>query len=129
MARGNLAAGAVEGVGEALHQLAPLGQRPVAGRVDLDEERFGDLRLVGAELEQLRHRGAQSVAPGGLSLADADQPQVEPVAGIAVGLREAVLAVLEVLVEGRSAGLRPLDHVPDRHLLVAALAADDEHRL
>src|SRR5680860_1490691 len=61
--------------------------------------------------------------------AGGDQAPVEPLGRVAVGLGEAVLAVLEVLVEGRAAGLPPFDHVPDGHLLVAQFAAGEEHRL
>ena len=129
MARGNLAARAVKCAGEALHQIAPLGERPLARRMDLDEDRFCDRRLVGAELEQLGHPRAQPLAPGRLPFGGAEQPLVEPLAGVAVSLREAVLSVLEVLVEGRPAGPGPLDHVLDRDLLVAHLAADQQDRL
>ena len=120
MARGNLAARAVKCAGEALHQIAPLGERLLARRMDLDEDRLRDRRLVGAELEQLGQRRAQALAPARLPLGGAEQALVEPLAGVAVGLGEAVLAVLEVLVEGRPARPRPLDHVLDRDLLVAA---------
>ena len=128
LARGDLAARAVQCAGEALHQIAPLGERPLARRVHLDQQRLGDRRLVGAELEQLGQRRAQALAPGGLALGGADHAPVEPLAGVAVGLREAVLAIVEVLVEGRAAGLGAFDHVPDGDLLVAQLAAGDEHR-
>jgi hypothetical protein len=42
-------------------------------------------------------------------------------------LREAVLAIGEVLVEGRAARFGPLDHVSHRNLLEAELAARDQH--
>src|SRR6185295_1638074 len=61
LARGNLAARAVKRAGEALHQIAPLGERSLAGSMDLDEDRLRDRRLVGAELEQLGEGGTQAL--------------------------------------------------------------------
>jgi len=129
LARGHLAPRAVEGAGEAFHQIATLGQRALAGGVDLDDQGLGDGRLVGAELEQLGKRRPQALAPAGLPPGGPDQAAAEPLSGLAVGLRKAVLAVLEVLVESRATGLRPFDHVAHGDLLVAELAACGEDRL
>ena len=48
----DLGADAVERRGEPLDRLVVLGQRPAAGDLHLDEERAGDRRLLGDELEE-----------------------------------------------------------------------------
>src|SRR6185312_547279 len=123
LARGDLAARAVDGVGEALHQKIMFSKRSAARGVRLDKQRPGQGGLVGAELEQLGQCRAQALAPARLALGDGSQSLVEPSSRVAVGLGEAVFFVLEVLIEGRPAGPGALDHVLNGDVLVAALAA------
>ena len=80
MARGNLAARAVDCAGEALHQEIVFSERSAPGGVCLDEQGAGQGWLVGAELEQLGHAGSQALAPGRLALGGADKAPVEPLA-------------------------------------------------
>src|SRR5262249_5855652 len=92
-------------------------------------QRLCGLRLVGAELEQLGEADPQALTPGRLASSKSEHPAVEPLARLHIGLDEAVLPVREVLVEGRAAGLPPLDHVLDGDLLVSDLAADQQNGL
>jgi hypothetical protein len=120
---------AVDGAGEALHQKFMLGKRSAPRGVHLDEQGPCQSRLTGAELEQLRQARPQPLAPGRLPLGDAGEAAVDPLGGVMVSLGEAVVLVLEMLVEGGSARPSRLDHVLHGDLLVAPFATDDQGRL
>ena len=97
-----------------------------AGGGDLDDRRPRQLGVEGEHLDDRRQPDPHPLQPGLLGVAVGDHLAEDPLDHQVVGGEEALVLVLEVLVEGRAGDVRLLDHVGDRGRLVA-LAADDPH--
>ena len=104
----------------------------VAGGQRLDDRRGRVLGLRGDELEQRRDhvaelaRPAAAVALGVDDRLDRRRQHPDPVVHRG---DEAVLLVVEELVEGRARDAGALDHLGDRRRGVGSAGADDRHRL
>ncbi len=104
-------------------QLARVG----AGGRDLDHGSARQRRVEGEEFDDRREPGLDPLQPGLAAVAVGDDLGEDLLDQHLVGGEEAVVLVLEVLVEGGAGGGRLLDHVGDRGLLVPLAADHADH--
>jgi galactokinase len=101
----------------------------VTRRRDLDDRYAGQLGVVGNKVDDRRQTVQRPLGPGLFAIAACLRGGQDSLDRHPVGGEEAVVLVVEVLVEGGARGVGVRHNVGDGGCLVALAAGDANHRL